>query len=59
MSSVNVEFQDVTGNWITVSVTENQPQLVLLRMKEIKRLYPDKRVRAVDAQTGALIDVLQ
>lgn len=57
--SVAIEFQDVTGNWVRVAVgVQDQPQVIKVRMNEIKRRYPNSRVRAVDERSGGLIDLI-
>ena len=57
--SIAIEFQDISGNWIRVAVgVQDQPQVIKVRMQEVKRRYPSSRVRAVDEGTGALIDLI-
>ena len=57
--SVSIEFQDITGNWVrVVSNVQNQPQVIKVRLQEVKRRYPSSRVRAVDEGSGALIDLV-
>ncbi len=57
MDQVQIQFQDLTGNWMTVRITQNNSQMILMAMKDVKQIYPDKRVRAVDMD-GRLIDIL-
>ena len=57
MNEVDIQLQDTTGNWRTIATTLNNSQMILIRMKELKDRYPDKRVRAVDKQ-GRLVDMM-
>lgn len=54
---VQIQLQDMTGNWRTFNVAANHPQRVTAAMKELQAQYPNKRIRAVDS-TGRLIDIL-
>ena len=57
MDQVQIQFQDLTGNWMTVRITQNNSQMIILAMRDVKQIYPDKRVRAVDMD-GRLLDML-
>ena len=57
MNEVDIQLQDTTGNWRTIVTTLNNSQMILIRMKELKDRYPNKRVRAVD-KNGHLIDMI-
>jgi len=58
MSLDYVEIQiQVTGNWQTIRSCLNDSQIILMEMKNVKNIYPDYRVRAVD-KNGRLIDML-
>ena len=57
MDQVQIQFQDLTGNWMTVRITQNNSQMIIMAMRDVKQIYPDKRVRAVDAD-GRLLDML-
>jgi len=57
MDQVQIQFQDLTGNWMTVRITQNNSQMIIIAMRDVKQIYPDKRVRAVDAD-GCLLDML-
>lgn len=55
---ITIQIQDVAKNWITVQQNVlNQSQVIMTKMKEAQRSYPNKRVRAVDSG-GRLIDML-
>lgn len=57
--AVAIEFQDLTGNWVRVQHNvQNNGQVIKVRMNEIKRQHPNSRVRAVDENTGQLLDIL-
>ena len=57
MDYVQIQVQDQSGNWRTYINTQNNSQLILIRMKELKRQFPNLRVRAVDANSR-IIDLL-
>ena len=58
-NDVEIQVQDITGNWRTYQITNNtNSQVVLAEMRSLKSRYPDFRVRAVD-RTGHLIDLLE
>ena len=57
MNEVFIQAQDKSGMWRTYQTTQNQSQLILIRMQEIKNRYPDFRVRAVD-KDGRVVDIL-
>jgi hypothetical protein len=52
-----VERQDRTGVWRRIDTMKNDPQRVLLRMREVQQAFPGTRVRAVDSK-GRLLDIL-
>ena len=57
MNDVEVQAQDASGVWRTMSVVVNNPQRIVMEMQSIARRYPTYRVRAVD-RAGRLIDLL-
>lgn len=55
---ITIQVQDVNKNWLDVQFNVmNQPQVIQTKLHEAQRMYPDKRVRAVDS-AGRLVDVL-
>lgn len=56
MNNVHIQIQDVSGNWLTVSSTENQAQIFSIRLTEAARNYR-RRSRAIDARTGIVLDI--
>ena len=55
---VNIQVQDMSGNWTTAaSNVQNNSLVILKRMQDVQRMYHNKRVRAVD-QSGRLVDML-
>lgn len=55
---INIQIQDTSKNWVTVQTgVMNQSQVIMNKMREAQRCYPDKRVRAVDG-SGRLVDML-
>ena len=57
MNYVQIQVQDQSGTWRTYLNTQNNSQLILMRMKEMQRQFPNCRIRAVDQQ-GSVIDIL-
>ena len=47
----------ISGNWETSRSCPNDPQMILNEMKNVKNIFPDLRVRAVDKH-GRLLDLL-
>jgi len=54
---VQIQLQDITGNWRTYNVTLNNSQMVLSEMKQLSNQFPGQRVRAVDMD-GKIVDIL-
>lgn len=57
MDFIQIQTQDTTGNWRTYSRTQNNPQMILREMTQLKSNFPDQRVRAIDS-SGRLVDIL-
>jgi hypothetical protein len=57
MDQIQIQLQDITGVWKTMSMVYNNPQFILTAMKSLKERFPDKRIRAVDTG-GRLVDML-
>jgi hypothetical protein len=55
--NVNIQYQDATGSWYTVMVTENESARILMGMKTVSSQHPGSRVRAVD-ENGRVVDIL-
>jgi Txe/YoeB family toxin of Txe-Axe toxin-antitoxin module len=55
MDRIEVQVQDLDGNWLTHTITQNQPLAIKNAMEQLKWQFPDKRVRAIDAN-GRLVD---
>jgi hypothetical protein len=53
---IHIQAQDSSGMWRTYQTTSNNPQMILIRMKELKDRYPTFRVRAVD-KDGRVVDL--
>jgi hypothetical protein len=53
-----LQFQDISGTWSTVSTNvDTNDNHLNMRLNELQKRYGGKRVRAIDSQTGALIDI--
>ena len=56
MDLVNIQIQDCSKNWLTVSRFVNNLQRIAFEMRPVQSRYPDRRVRAVD-NNGGLVDL--
>ena len=54
---VQIQLQDIMGNWRTYNITLNNSQMILSEMKQLSSRFPNYRVRAVDME-GKLVDIL-
>lgn len=57
MENVYIQSQNSFGLWMTYTITQNNSQLILSAMQQLKWQFPEYRVRAVD-ESGRLIDIL-
>lgn len=57
MERIEIQAQDLTGNWRTYNTTMNISALILDSMKSLKHQFPDCRIRAID-ENGRLIDFM-
>jgi hypothetical protein len=57
MGMIEIQVQDLTGNWRTYSMTQNNSAMILEAMKALKWQFPEQRIRAVD-MNGRLVDLL-
>ena len=58
MRKAMLQFQDVSGTWSTVAVNVDTDDVTInMRLNELQKRYSGKWVRAIDSQTGALIDL--
>ena len=52
-----IQACDDTGNWFTNCITpQASPGGIQDEMRRLKQQYPNWRVRAIDEQTGSVID---
>lgn len=59
METIRVEFLDISGAWYPVQTNiVNRPQTIANSLTQVKRQYPNNRVRAVGMDTGRLYDML-
>ena len=54
---VKIQFQD-NGTWRTYITTLNNSQRITSEMRQLKESFPDKRVRAIDAN-GRLVEFME
>ena len=57
MDYVDVQIQERTGVWVTVSSVFNDLQRIGFELRSVASRYPARRVRAVD-KSGRLIDLI-
>jgi hypothetical protein len=57
MDDIEIQLQDLSGNWRTFSITLNSSQMILQEMRSLAERYPGQRVRAVDSN-GKVVDIL-
>lgn len=57
MDGIQIQMQDPSGNWRTYNLTTNFPCQIRMEMENLRRQFPESRVRAVD-MNGRLIDIL-
>lgn len=57
MDGVQIQMQDLSGNWRTYTITTNFPTQIRMEMENLQRQFPTSRIRAVD-MNGRLIDIL-
>lgn len=55
--NAHIQFQQISGNWVTVTTTMNQSSVILNQMQTLKASMPECRVRAIDDH-GRLLDML-
>ena len=56
IDQVKIQLQDESGNWITMAVSVNVSAIIRARMDELKRQFPNGKVRAVD-DGGQVVDL--
>lgn len=58
MDQIEIQVQDLSGNWRTYSVTQNISALIIEAMRSLKWQFPEQRVRAVDGNKR-LVDLME
>jgi hypothetical protein len=56
MQYVQIQAQ-ISGLWRTYNVVQNNSQRITAAMQELKRQFPEYRVRAIDIN-GMLVDLM-
>lgn len=58
--NVLIQYQE-HGMWFTSVVMDGNPsdQSIFLQMQDVKHMYSNKRIRAIDDPSGRLVDMLQ
>ena len=57
MNMVNIQVQYETGIWATIQTVNNNSQMIFFAMKNLQKMYPKYRVRAID-MSGRVVDIL-
>jgi hypothetical protein len=58
MDRVDIQVQDISGNWRTYNVIMSATSMqIQMAMKQLKDQFPEQRIRAVD-DNGRLVDLL-
>jgi hypothetical protein len=57
MEMIEIQAQDLSGNWRTYTMTQNSSILILEAMKALKWQFPELRVRSIDGN-GRLVDLM-
>lgn len=56
MDMIEIQLQDLSGNWRTYSYTQNIPLLYRDGMRQLQWQFPNARIRAVDSN-GRVVDI--
>lgn len=57
MNSINIQYQDYSGMWVTVNRVSNNGYAIQQAMRVLKESMPDRKVRAAD-DNGRIVDFL-
>lgn len=57
MDNIEIQLQDITGNWRMYGITINNSQMIVASMRQLAEQFPNQRVRAVDSN-GRIVDIL-
>lgn len=57
MDMIEIQLQDLSGNWRTYTITQNISTLIVEAMRSLKWQFPSQRVRAVNMD-GRLVDMI-
>lgn len=55
--NIELQIQDINGNWRTCNVTKNIPAMIIAGMRQLESQFPGQRVRAVDSN-WRIVDIL-
>lgn len=55
--NIEIQAQDHSGIWRTYVTVWNNSQRILEEMRQVKSMFPDYRVRAID-EDGRIVDIL-
>lgn len=55
--NIEIQMQDINGNWRTMQVVQNIPALIISGMRQVQSQFPGHRVRAVDSNSR-VVDIL-
>jgi len=57
MDMIEIQYQDVTGNWRMYCSTINNSYMIITAMQNASMMYVGSRIRAVDG-SGRVVDML-
>ena len=57
LNNVELQILDVTYNWRTCHVRQNNSQLIVAGMKQLAQQFPGHRVRVIDSN-GNLVNIM-
>lgn len=57
LDNINIEVQDLSGNWRLHSVTRNNPLYILNEMQTAQAFHNGARVRAINS-VGTIVNIM-
>ena len=54
--TLDIQVQEVTGDWLTVGHSQNEPQQLEIAFKNTELAWPKYRISAV-TKSGSLVDL--
>jgi hypothetical protein len=54
---IQIQMEQGAGSWRACNTTINNSQFIVHSMRNLKKIHPNKRIRAVD-KDGRLVDMM-